>query len=284
MTKRPPLISLTTDFGLADTYVGVMKAVILGIAPSARLIDMTHEIAPQNVLEATVRLAGAVDYFPPGTIHLVVVDPGVGSERAACVVETETATYVAPDNGVLTLPLRRQTVVRAVRLGPEAEPFFLKPISDTFHGRDVFAPVAAHIAIGLDPTRLGAVCPPESLVALDLQEPTEFTSAAGAPALRAPVLYADRFGNLVTALTHDAGERWLARHRIDPASAMIVAGKRRWHGVRRTFADVPPGDPVAYWGSGDRLEVGIRNGDAARTLGVTAVEIHGAAPTLPGRR
>lgn len=269
----PPIISLTTDFGLSDTYVGVMKAVILGIAPSARLIDLTHAIAPQNIVEATVRLEAAAHYFPPRTIHLVVVDPGVGGERAACVVETEMGAFVAPDNGVLTLPLRGCGSVRAIRLGPGAEPFYRRPVSATFHGRDVFAPIAAHLALGLDPATLGSACARESLVTIELPEPQEFSYAPGEPGLRVPLLYTDRFGNMVTALTRPVLDAWLARHGWGSGAVFVHAGARRWRGISRTFADVPTGEPVAYWGSSERLEIAIRDGDASRALHTTDVRI-----------
>src|SRR5581483_4316382 len=149
------VITLTTDFGLDDIYVGVMKGVLLGIAPNARLVDLTHAIAPQNILEASLRLAAAVPYFPPGTIHLVVVDPGVGSERRAVVVETEQSRFVAPDNGVLTAPLRQNPARRVLILGEAARPYFRHPVSATFHGRDLFAPIAAHLAAGLPLEALG---------------------------------------------------------------------------------------------------------------------------------
>lgn len=266
----PPLITLTTDFGLIDTYVGVMKGVILGIAPQARLVDLTHDIAPQNVLEASVCLEAAIDYFPEGTIHLVVVDPGVGTERAAIVVQTETCRFVAPDNGVLTLPLRRRPAQRVVQLGAAAQPYFRQPVSATFHGRDVFAPIAAHLAAGVPLDALGDPISPESLTTLPLPEPRAERTAARAFVLRLHILYTDRFGNLITDLTHARWAAWqeeLGGSKADLSGQVAVqAGDRRWQGIARTFADVADGSPLAYWGSAGRLEIAIRNGNAAWTL------------------
>ena len=267
----PPLITLTTDFGLTDTYVGVMKGVLYTIAPNARLVDVTHGVAPQNILEASARLESAIDYFPPGTIHVVVVDPGVGSDRHACVVQTENALFVAPDNGVLTLPLRRQLPIRAVRLLERALPYFRQPLSATFHGRDVFAPIAARLAVGLPLEALGDDVPPESLVRLSITQPYANRDTNGRARLLLHVLYADRFGNLITDLERPFWEKWLAKAQTTTgddlaARVTVQAGNRRWQGLARTFADVEPGEPVAYWGSGGRLEIAIRDDNAARLL------------------
>lgn len=269
----PPLITLTTDFGLTDMYVGVMKGVILGIAPDARLIDLTHGIAPQNIREASARLDANVDFFPTGTIHIVVVDPGVGSVRAACVAQTETALFVAPDNGVLSLPLRRRNVQRIVRLTERARPYLRPQISATFHGRDVFAPVAAHLARGLSLEALGEDDSLESLVTLSDTEPQTGFDSAGRPLLRMPILYADHFGNLVTALSLAFWQGWREETGtlgMEEAPIQVAAGSRVWTGIARTFADVPIGSPLAYWGSDGRLEIGVRDGHAARTLGLAS--------------
>ncbi|HLV79951.1 MAG TPA: SAM-dependent chlorinase/fluorinase [Chthonomonadaceae bacterium] len=263
------LITLTTDFGLADTYVGVMKGVILGIAPAARLVDLTHAIAPQDLLEASARLEAAIPYFPPGTIHLVVVDPGVGTERAALVVETDTGLFVAPDNGVLTLPLLQFPARRAIRLGEAARRYFRQPVSATFHGRDVFAPIAAHLAAGVAPESLGESVPPELLFTLSVPEPQAGRDAEGRPTLHLHVLYADRFGNLITDLTAARWAAWEQEVGDLDAGVTVQAGETRWQGLARTFAEVPIGRPLAYWGSAGRLEVAIRNGDAAQTLGLS---------------
>ena len=260
----PPLITLTTDFGLADMYVGVMKGVMLGIAPQTRLVDLTHEIGPQKVLEASARLEAAVGYFPRGTIHLVVVDPGVGSERAAIVVRTAESLFVAPDNGVLTLPLRRQPPLEAFKLSEAARPYFRQPVSATFHGRDIFSPIAAHLAAGIAPAQFGEPCAPADLIALE--EPTvEIRAVAGGRELLVPVLYADRFGNLVTALRR---EDWPEGEMGGQEVVEIYAGDVCWRGIVPTFASVAVGAPLAYWGSAGRLEIALRNGNATKSLGL----------------
>jgi S-adenosylmethionine hydrolase len=268
------LITLTTDFGLTDTYVGVMKGVILGIAPRAQIVDLTHAIAPQNILEASARLEAAIDFFPSHTLHLVVVDPGVGSRRDAVVVPTDKGVFIAPDNGVLTLPLRRCLARTAVRLGDQASPYLRQPVSATFHGRDIFAPIAAHLAAGVLPESLGDRCDPRTLVLLSVPTPYEERSEEGRPVLHVPILYCDHFGNLITALTPAEWSAWHARLGIDAeeaaAKAVIQAGSGRWKGIRRTFRDVEADAPLAYWGSAGRLEIAIREGNAAQTLALTS--------------
>jgi S-adenosylmethionine hydrolase len=270
----PPIIALTTDFGLTDTYVGVMKGVILGIVPQARLIDVTHAITPQNILEASLRLASACPYFPAGTLHLVVVDPGVGSDRAAVVVQTETSLFVAPDNGVLTLPLRRTPPRRIVRLGEAARAFCRHPVSATFHGRDLFAPIAAHLAAGLPLEALEDREEAGTLVELALSEPQPEQDAVGRPRLRLHVLYIDHFGNLITDLTPERWDAWQQEAACEDPEDLstrteIQIGEARWRGILRTFADVAAGSPLAYWGSAGYLEVAVRNGNAARTFGLS---------------
>lgn len=272
---EPPLITLTTDFGLSDMYVGVMRGILFGIAPHARVIDLTHAIAPQNVREASARLDSNVDYFPPGTLHVVVVDPGVGSERSVCVVQTGRYLFLAPDNGVLTLSLRQRPVRRAVRLTEAAKPYCRPTISATFHGRDVFAPVAAHLAMGLPLEALGERVAPDALVRFPVAGPQAETDADGLPALRLTVLYADHFGNLITDLTPQEWTVW--RQTYLPAATeeeastgvQIRVGATQWSGIARTFSDVAPGQSVAYWGSDGRLEIGVRDGNAARISGLS---------------
>jgi len=279
----PPLITLTTDFGHIDTYVGVMKGVMLGIAPQARLIDLTHEIGPQNVLEASARLEAALPFFPRGTIHLVVVDPGVGSERAAVIVRTAESLFVAPDNGVLSLPLRRQPPIETIKLSELARPYFREPVSATFHGRDIFAPIAARLASGAPASRFGLSYPNMDLVSL--KDPTiDPCTVSGDEAILIPILYVDRFGNLVMALRR---EDWLEASNGHPygsdgsASVEFQAGALRWRGIVTTFAAVAVGAPLAYWGSAGRLEIAVRNGSAAQLMGVQAgdtIRMHRVVP------
>jgi S-adenosylmethionine hydrolase len=273
------IITLTTDFGASDGYVGTMKGVILSIAPDVRLVDVTHEIAPQNIRQAAFMLHASAPYFPPGTIHLAVVDPGVGSERRVLIIQTSRGCLVGPDNGLFTLFLADE---------PEAEcramtnPAFTLPrVSATFHGRDVFAPVAAHLALRL--AHSGARRAEESLAreagALHFVQGDKLDLAEFGPRVTDPVtwtiprptqqpdgawlghvLYADHFGNLVTSVTHDLLQCL--------GDAEISIGGRRIAGIRRTYAQAAPGELVALVGSSGRLEISIVNGNAARTLGL----------------
>ncbi len=250
------IITLTTDFGLEDPYVGVMKGVILGIAPDVALVDLCHQVPPQDVMAGAVALEAAAPHFPAGTIHLAVVDPGVGSARAAVAVQTENAWYVGPDNGLFTLALAADPVVRAVRL---TNPVYQKrPVSATFQGRDIFSPAAGHLAAGVELSRLGE----PSHVLATLPFPTPMQRNGG---LEVHVIHVDRFGNLVTDLTSEQLVEWLESH--PHGRCMFEVGSHTVP-LARTFADVAVGEPVAYVGSGGRLEIAIRNGSAVAGLGL----------------
>ena len=247
-----PVVTLTTDFGQADAYVGIMKGVLLGICPDAALVDLSHEIHPQAVRQAAYLLSTAVPYFPPGVVHLVVVDPGVGSERRPVAVQTERATYVAPDNGVLTLALTQDPPRLAVHLTDPR--FHLSQVSATFHGRDIFAPAAAHLACGLELCDIGEPFPPPELVVLPTVLPTQQPDGTW----QAEILHIDRFGNLITNYQ-------CASSSLQPT---VSVGGERIQGLRSTFADVAPGELVAYRGSSGYLEIAIREGSAATHLGL----------------
>ncbi|MFC1871581.1 S-adenosyl-l-methionine hydroxide adenosyltransferase family protein [Chloroflexota bacterium] len=201
------IITLTTDFGLSDGYVAAMKGVIFGISPEVKLVDVCHSIKPQNIAQAAFVLSTAYPYFPQKTIHLVVVDPGVGSERRAIILRTPTADFVAPDNGVLSYVIRRfsnlsladDSRIELVELGPELEAvslteprFWRTPVSPTFHGRDIFAPVAALLSLGFPPINFGEAV--SSVMMLPLQEPSRGMDGS----LVGNVLNIDNFGNLIT--------------------------------------------------------------------------------------
>lgn len=250
------MITLTTDFGTTDTYVAQMKGVIAGIASDARVIDGTHDIPPQDILAGAIALDSLVDVFPDGTIHVAVVDPGVGSQRAAVAVKTERFTLVGPDNGLFTLVLDRYPPTAIVSLtNPD---YHRDPVSATFHGRDIFAPVAAHLAAGIAIHKLGE--PVNTLINLNIPQPE-----ASSDGLSVLTLTADRFGNLITNLTQAFFSDWLTRAN---AKGVTVSVKGHVIGpVRRTFADVQPGEPVAYFGSSGRLELAVRNGSAKDMTG-----------------
>jgi hypothetical protein len=248
------IITLTTDFGLADGYVGIMKGVILGIARGVQLVDLSHDIPPQDVREAIYLLDVAAPYFTEGTVHLAVVDPGVGSERRALVVCTGRACYVGPDNGLFTRPLAEPGAQAWALDRPE---FWLPQVSRTFHGRDIFAPAAAHLANGAPPGEMGrSIADP---VRLALTAPTRTPNGA----IRGQVVHVDRFGNLISDVPAAwvAGEGWQCR----------IAGET-FAGIRGTYASVSPGALLMLIGSGGTLEIAERNGNAARRLGVKAGE------------
>jgi S-adenosyl-L-methionine hydrolase (adenosine-forming) len=242
------VVTLTTDFGVRDPYVAEMKGVMLGLAPSLSLVDITHEIESHDVAGGALVLDAACRFFPRGTVHLAVVDPGVGTARRGLVVATADALFVAPDNGLLT-PIIARGAWRAFELS--APDLRLPRVSRTFHGRDVFAPAAAHLAGGIAPERFGRrVDDPVRLPWPDVH--TVGGAASGA------VVHVDRFGNLITSITADAVDQ------LGAEASIHIAGRRlRLVG---TYADLPKGGAGALIGSSDRLEVAVREGSAAAVL------------------
>jgi S-adenosylmethionine hydrolase len=238
------IVTLTTDFGTADGYVGEMKGVILSSAPGITVVDITHDIEPQDIDGARLLIERCWRCFPPGTVHAVVVDPGVGSSRAAIAVESEGRQFVGPDNGVLSAAL----------CSPDARAVVL-PVPDdasaTFHGRDVFAPVAARLASGVPLSLVGA--PYASPMVIADPEPTTLQSGS----IVGEVVHADRFGNAVTNIKVATASR---------SGTIEVAGREL--PFVRTYADVAPGEVLALVGSSGRLEIAVRNGHATRTLGL----------------
>ena len=249
-------IFLLTDFGTSDVYAGVMKGVISGLAPTAPIIDLGHHIPPQDIREAAAALLFAQPYLPPSAIVCCVVDPGVGTSRHSLALELESPAgdlfLVCPDNGVVT-PLLGQ-VRRAVVLDDPT--YHLPRVSATFHGRDIFAPVAAHLASGVPMSRLGSEKPPRQLVTIPWPRPVREGDA-----WRAVVIHVDRFGNLVTNLEAS---------RLARGNWSIRVGARTISGVSETFGAVDVGEPLAYPGSSGFLEIAIRQGSAAGEWGAAA--------------
>ncbi len=254
------LITLTTDFGLSDAFVGIMKGVMLGIAPKAKLIDLTHDIEPQNIQHAALVLASAAPYFPKKTIHLVIVDPGVGTERRAIAVDTPRAIFVGPDNGVLTPAFSEKSKTYELT----ESPYFLKSVSNTFHGRDLFAPVAAHLATGVKPSKMGRKI--KDPTTLDLPRPEVKKTT-----LHGQIIYADRFGNLTTNISIQDIERFLP---AKPTALRI--GRRVIKQFVRTYGDCPKGKNGFLLNSWNSLEIFVRNGNAKQTFNLNP----GAAVTL----
>ena len=244
------LITLTTDFGTTDPYVGIMKGVIAARAPGVPVIDVTHGIPAQDVLAGALVLRHAIPYFPRGAIHVAVVDPGVGTSRRALCVVTETAVLVGPDNGLLSLAAFEAQ--RIVALADER--FFLTPRSATFHGRDVFAPVAAALATGTEPAALGPAVSDMERVSL----PSAVPGAAG---ISGQVIYVDRFGNLTTNIS-DAALAAFSR----PDLSISIAGAHL-RGIAASYGAVPRGQPVAVVNSWGLLEIAVRDGSASALLG-----------------
>jgi S-adenosylmethionine hydrolase len=248
--KPNGIVTLCTDFGTRDAYVGIMKGVLLSIAPALRLVDLTHEVPPQSVEIGALVLRNAVEFFPRGTVHLAVVDPGVGSARAALLAVTENGFLVGPDNGLLH-PAATAMGLREVRRLERPE-FFRRPVSRTFHGRDVFAPVAAHVARGVEPRRFGPTCEMEPL---HLSSPVREGGS-----IQARVIYVDHFGNLVTNV--DAADLGTFPSQQVSASVDEVTVSP----LVASYAAADPGAPLLVLGSWGLLEVAVRDGNAAEVL------------------
>jgi S-adenosylmethionine hydrolase len=250
-----PLITLTTDFGAGSPYVAQMKGVILSLCREVDLIDITHAVGPQNIREGAIVLADTTPRFPPGTIHVAVVDPGVGTARRLIYTEIGQQRYVAPDNGLASFLINQALPQRLIAL--ENRAYWLPETSHTFHGRDILAPVAAHLALGVDPALLGP--PLETCVMLDAVLPQKSVSN-----VTGEVLYVDSFGNLITNI---------ARNDVvflgDMARLSVQCQGRTIHGLIPTYAAAMPGEVVALFDSQGRLEIAVAGGHAARELAAT---------------
>lgn len=242
-------ILMLSDFGHQDAYVGIMKSVILGITPDAQLVDLCHEVPKQNVMSGAHILSTAVPFMASGSTVLAVVDPGVGTSRRAIAVETDDFVFVAPDNGLLTDVFDDQPPRRVVVL--DRAEFHLPRVSRTFHGRDIFSPVAAHLAAGRDLTDVGTVIDPEEIVRL-----REVGPLIKERAIECRIVHVDHFGNAITNLrrrTVGALGRTIRCMRIKGQEAPFA----------ETFGDVGEGTAVCYFNSTDFLELGVRNRNAA---------------------
>lgn len=249
---RKPLLTLTTDFGLSDHYVGAMKGVILGICPEARIVDISHEVAPYQTAEGAFTVSQAYRCFPKRSTHVVVVDPGVGTERRAILVEAGGHYFVGPDNGVLSLVYAQEK--HRVRLISN-DSYFRKPVSHTFHGRDVFAPVAAHLAAGVPAARFGKLI--GNYVRAEFEKP----QPSGARSWAGRILKIDRFGNCITNfLERDFGG-------LERKSFTLAIGRSEMGRVVDAYAQASPGELFGIWGSSGYLEISVNQGSAARQIG-----------------
>jgi len=248
------IITLTTDFGSGSHYAAAMKGVILSIHPAVTVVDLTHDVPPQDIRRAAILLDNATEWFPPETIHVAVVDPGVGSDRAIVYARIGLQQYVAPDNGLLSRLAARTKPDKLIRL---AEPsYWLEKVSTTFHGRDIMAPVAARLALGLAPERLGP--PLESLPALEWPEAHQ-TAAR----IDGAVIDIDSFGNLITNVTAD-----MIGPRPTDRRVCIVCNIYETWGIYSAYAQSPQGTLIALIGSAGRLELALSGDNAAKRLGI----------------
>ncbi len=252
-----PVIALMTDFGSRDHYVAAMKGIILQINPKVTLVDITHEIASQDVFHGAFVLRQAVPCFPPETIFVGVVDPTVGTPRRVLAARYNSRTVIAPDNGLLTL-LHRDADLQEIRI-VENRRFFASSLSSTFHGRDIFAPVAAHISRGVSLDHLGPVA--DHIEILDLARPRLNDDGT----LDGEVMLIDHFGNLITNISMvDVSAARTPRHHLE-----VSVGPHHVGPIRTTYDDVANGQPVALIGSTRMLEIAVNRGNAAQILGVT---------------
>jgi S-adenosylmethionine hydrolase len=246
------LITLTTDFGYQDSFVGVMKGVIAGINPQARVIDITHGIPPQDILAGALTLRHAVQYFPRGTIHVAVVDPGVGSARRPLLMERDGDYFIGPDNGVLSLAVENIESIRIVHLSNSA--YYLQPINKTFHGRDIFAPAAAHLSLGVPATAFGE--PLDQIVRVAIPEIVRKERS-----IEGEIVYIDNFGNLFTNVcAHDL--TGLPGDQIE-----VVVRSVRIRGLSQNYAAPRGGGFVAILNSWDLLEIAAYQDNAQKRTG-----------------
>jgi S-adenosylmethionine hydrolase len=254
--KIMPIVTFTTDFGVGDGYAGAMKGVVLSLAPAAQLVDVTHGVPPMDVAAGAVALAQAASLFPPGTIHIAVVDPGVGGTRADILIESGGSLFIGPDNGVLSLAARAPRRVYRI----ESSLFRRDPVSPTFHGRDVFAPTAGRLAAGA--------------VAADVGPSIDTIVELGSPPLHkqggvveGQAIHVDSFGNLITSLPAELFAGSVAAGAAE-VQVEVEGAEGRFRPVfGRTFSDVQSGALIAYIGSGGQLEIARRDGSAAARMG-----------------
>jgi S-adenosylmethionine hydrolase len=254
---RQKVITLLSDFGLRDPYVAEMKAVILSLCPKARIVDITHQVDKFNIRMGAFALASAASYFPEGTVHVAVVDPGVGSERRPIIVETKRDCFVGPDNGVLMLAALKQNLKHVYVI--EERGYMLPKVSRTFHGRDVFAPVAAYLALGVEASRFGKET--DKYVMPRFAKPQLKKGA-----VFGEVLHVDDFGNIITNIPTSIMDKLCVR---EGGSLRVKAG-RKTVSLRfcSAYGEVAKGKPLAIAGSHDFLEISMNQGNAARSFRV----------------
>jgi S-adenosylmethionine hydrolase len=243
----------------------MMKGVILGICPRAVIVDITHRIDPQDLVQAAFAIRSAYRHFPDGSVHVVVVDPGVGTERAAVAFELAGHVFLGPDNGIFSL-VRSEGEMRWL-MAVDNPDLFRHPVSGTFHGRDIFAPVAAHIASGVLPEKLGSPMNPEDMVNLAYSPPRMIRPGE----ICGQIIDVDRFGNLISDI--DADRIGSLTHGQSDQSLLVTLGDHEIEGLATTYQDRCPGHPVAYIGSRRFLEIALNQGNAASYFGIGKGEV-----------
>jgi len=251
-----PIITLTTDYGTNDHLVGTLKGVILKVNPDVTIVDITHNVTPFDLLDGALAIGSAYSYFPPKTVHVVVVDPGVGTERRPILVSAGNQYFVAPDNGVLSVIYEREPENLLVRHA-NAEHYYFQPVSKTFHGRDIFAPVAAWLTKNWQPSSMGEEIQDYKRFALPRPKEAE-------GALKGVVLRTDSFGNLVTNFRQED----LPEGALNGGAINLQIGNQAVTRFVETFAQGNGAEPFAYLGSSGFVEIGVNKGNAARTLGL----------------
>ena len=254
-----PIITLLTDFGTGTEYAGLMKGVILSINPSATIVDITHQIDSQDIVQAAFTIYSSYEYFPDGTVHLIVIDPGVGSERSLLAFEMKKQYFIAPDNGILTLLFNQRTATALIRI-TNAQ-YFLASVSQTFHGRDIIAPVGAHLSVGLDVRKLGDEICLQDAVHLD----TLCAHFSEEGELVGKIVTVDNFGNLITNIDLNKLEKV---HQADGEIIQIKIGSHVISGLSETYNSVQPKTSLALIGSRGYLEIAVNKGNAAQVLNV----------------
>lgn len=249
-----PVISLLTDFGIKDEYVGIMKGVILFINPTASIVDISHSLSPHDIVSAAYLTNYYYRYFPEGSIHIVVVDPGVGSNRAILAAEVKGHYFIAPDNGVLTLLIEEEKSLKSVKL--DKNEWFLKPVSNTFHGRDIFAPVAAHLSKGKSLEELGTPIDKNTVVTVKIPKP----EISDRGELIGEIVSIDRFGNLITNIDSKILDEFCSTKA--EKGIQIIIGKNKIDNLSKSYADAGEKNPLAIMGSRGFLEIAVNQGSA----------------------
>jgi S-adenosylmethionine hydrolase len=253
---RRPIVTLTTDFGHNDHFVGTVKGVILNIVPEAEIVDISHAVQSFDIFDGALTIAQAYSYFPAETVHMVVVDPGVGTERRSLLVKTERHTFVAPDNGVLSLVYGREERLHVREI--TADHYYLQPVSRTFHARDIFAPVVAYLAKGVADEKFGDLI--SDFVRFNAPKP----KSVDATTLKGVVLKVDRFGNLITNITPQDAPMLF---QLDPLPFKVIVGKREITEIKSVYAEGAPGEVFGILGSMGYLEIATNRGAAVQLVG-----------------